>query len=58
MEAYALLAAAEEAPTPRPTAFVIESICGFADEEKDDTFQEYAAYTSSRVLAWLVEECL
>jgi nucleoside phosphorylase len=58
MEAYAIFAAAEEAPLPQPKAFVLKSICDFADDEKDDLYQSYAAYTSANALRALMETYL
>lgn len=58
METYGLLAAADEAPLPQPKAFVLKSICDFADEEKTDHFQEYAAFTSASALRIFVERFL
>jgi nucleoside phosphorylase len=58
MESYGVLAAAEESPRPQPIAFAIKSVCDFADLEKSDSFQHYAAYTSAEVLRRLVEEYL
>ena len=50
MEAYGVCAAAEAAPYPRPTAFVLKSVSDFADEEKNDSMRSYAAYTSARAI--------
>jgi len=47
MEAYAVMAAAEYANDPKPTAIIIKSVCDFADPQKADTWQKYASYTSS-----------
>lgn len=58
MEGYAVLASAEEAPLPQPKAFVIKSVCDFADTEKNDEYREYAAYTSAAVLKVFVERYL
>jgi nucleoside phosphorylase/CheY-like chemotaxis protein len=55
METYGVFAAAEEATGPRPTVFALKSICDFADEEKDDSYQRYAAYTSAKALARFAE---
>ena len=49
MEAYGLMAAAHAA-SPKPTAFVLKSVCDFASAKKDDRFQAYAAYTSANAL--------
>lgn len=46
MEAYAVMAASEYAPLPKPLPIVIKSICDFANPEKNDDWQRYAAYTS------------
>ena len=50
MESYGVLAAAAFASHPRPTAFVCKAVCGFADDEKNDRWQSYAAFTSVQVL--------
>lgn len=50
MEAYAIYSAAALATHPKPIPLVIKSICDFADENKNDNIQDYAAYTSARVL--------
>ncbi|NTJ45014.1 hypothetical protein G6L28_20725 [Agrobacterium larrymoorei] len=47
MEAYAVYATAEEMPAPRPLALVVKSVCDFANSEKNDTYQHYAAHTSA-----------
>jgi nucleoside phosphorylase/CheY-like chemotaxis protein len=58
MEGYAVLASAEEAPLPQPKAFAIKSVSDFADEEKNDEYREYAAYTSAAGLKVFVERYL
>jgi nucleoside phosphorylase len=58
MESYGVLAAADEAPLPQPKAFILKSVCDFADEEKGDDFQAYAAYTSASSLQVFVERFL
>jgi nucleoside phosphorylase len=50
MEAYAIFVAARHAPEPTPVPFVIKSVCDYGDIDKDDEFQRYAAYTSSRYM--------
>ncbi|WP_122599309.1 response regulator [Pseudomonas viridiflava] len=47
MEAYAVMAAADFCKSPAPIALAIKSVCDFADAEKGDNWQEYAAYTSA-----------
>ena len=47
MEAYAVMAAAEYASDPKPTAVIIKSVCDYADAKKNDDWQKYASYTSA-----------
>lgn len=51
MEAYAVMAAAELCGA---TPLVIKSVCDFADSEKSDGWQTYAAFTSAAFLAQLL----
>lgn len=51
MEAYAVMAAAELCSA---TPLVIKSVCDFADSEKSDGWQTYAAFTSAAFLAQLL----
>jgi nucleoside phosphorylase len=55
MEAYGLYAAAAQSGSPRPTAFALKSVCDFADEQKDDKWQAYAAYTSAEIFRTFAE---
>jgi nucleoside phosphorylase/CheY-like chemotaxis protein len=55
MEAYAVFAAAQEASLPQPSVFVLKSVCDFADTDKNDNYQDYAAYTSASALRVFVE---
>jgi nucleoside phosphorylase/CheY-like chemotaxis protein len=50
MEAYGVYMAARVCDEPRPMAMAIKSVCDFADEQKNDHYQAYAAYTSARFL--------
>lgn len=50
MEAYGIIYAAKHATKPKPEPLVIKSVCDFADKEKNDGFQSYAAYTSAQFL--------
>lgn len=47
MEAYGVVVACQTTSAPRPFVFVCKAICDFADAEKDDRYQAYAAYTSA-----------
>ncbi|RDX33893.1 hypothetical protein DZA31_00380 [Arcobacter sp. HD9-500m-PIT-SAG02] len=50
MEGYAIFCAANNATNPKPIPLVMKSVCDFADKEKSDNIQNYAAYTSAEVL--------
>ncbi|MDU8607614.1 hypothetical protein [Pseudomonas syringae group sp. 247E2] len=54
MEGYAVMAAVESAATPKPLAIVIKSVCDYADADKNDDWQSYAAYTSAAFADLLV----
>jgi nucleoside phosphorylase len=58
METYGILAAAEFAAKPRPLAISMKAVCDFADGEKNDEYQPYAAYTSASIVRVLVEKYL
>lgn len=54
METYAVYYAAQNCIEPRPKFFSIKSVCDFADAEKNDSFQSYAAYVSACFFFYLV----
>ena len=58
MEAFSVLAAAQIASYPRPTAFTCKAVCDFADQKKDDRWQSYAAYTSVAAMTNFLERYL
>ena len=58
MESYSAFYAAMHATEPKPKAIVIKSICDYADSEKSDQYQKFAAYTSSRFAKYLYENHL
>jgi nucleoside phosphorylase/CheY-like chemotaxis protein len=59
MEAYGLYAGAQWCDPPRPqVAFALKSVADFGDEEKDDRYQEYAAYTSAAASDMLLRDLL
>lgn len=58
MESYGVYYAAHNAMRPRPKPLVIKSICDYANSEKDDRFQRFAAYTSSGYVKYLLEKWL
>jgi nucleoside phosphorylase/CheY-like chemotaxis protein len=50
MEAYGVAAAAIGSGKPRPTALIIKGVCDYADKDKGDDYQEYAASVSAGFL--------
>ena len=58
MESYAVMHAVKEAPAPRPKGLVIKSVCDYADEEKSDQYQKFAAFTSAQFAKLLYEKFL
>lgn len=55
MEIYGMYAAAHRASKPQPQPFALKAVCDFADPDKGDKHQQYAAYTSANVLRLLME---
>ncbi|HCT9736634.1 TPA: hypothetical protein OUD13_000819 [Morganella morganii] len=47
MEAFGVMTAAFNAGPNRPNVLIAKSVCDFANPEKNDDWQKYAAYTSS-----------
>jgi len=58
MEAYSVFYVAAEAPSPRPLPIVLKGVSDFADSEKGDSYQSYAAHNSAQTLRALVEDHL
>ena len=58
MESYGVYYVAANSVRPHPKALVIKSICDYANSEKDDRFQRFAAYTSSGYVKYLLEKWL
>lgn len=58
MEAYAIYSAAFESIHPKPIAFSAKSVVDFADGSKDDSYHDYAAYTSSEIIKEFIEKYL
>jgi nucleoside phosphorylase len=50
MEIYGLFYAATNCTEPRPCPLAIKSVCDFGDSKKNDVYQKYASYVSSRFL--------
>ena len=58
MESYAVVYAANHANDPRPAPIIIKSVCDFANSEKSDEYQKFAAYTSCEFAKLLYEKYL
>ena len=58
MESYAVVYAANHAAEPRPIPIIIKSVCDFADSEKSDDYQRFAAYSSCEFAQFLYEKIL
>lgn len=58
MEAYGIAYAAENATAPRPAHVIIKSVSDFADNNKNDQYQKFAAYTSAEFARLLFEKYL
>lgn len=58
MESYAVVYAAQYVAQPRPIPIIIKSVCDYADSEKTDEYQKFAAYTSCEFAKLLYEKYL
>ncbi len=58
MESYAVVYAANHSNDPRPTPIIVKSVCDFADSQKTDEYQRFAAYSSCEFAKFLYEKIL
>jgi nucleoside phosphorylase len=58
METYAVYAAAWEGLLPQAMSLSLKSVCDFADHQKSDDYQHFAAYTSAETLKHFAENYL
>lgn len=56
MEIYGVYAAALQASNPQPKFFAIKAVCDYADLDKHDGAQKFAAFASANVLRIYVEK--
>ena len=56
MEAYAVMLSGFISSNPRPVPIVIKSVSDFGSTEKNDDYQDYAAYTSAQLLPRLFDQ--
>lgn len=54
MESYGFFYAANNISTNHSTPICVKAICDFADDKKNDSFQQYAAYTSAQFAKHLI----
>jgi nucleoside phosphorylase len=54
METYGVFYSASHCQKPKPNVISVKSVCDFANEEKNDSFQDYAAYTSAALIHKLI----
>ena len=52
MEAYGMYYAAKQSLTPKPVPICMKAISDFADKEKSDAHQDYAAYVSANFMKY------
>lgn len=58
MESYAVVYAANHANEPKPIPIIAKSVCDFADSEKSDDYQQFAAFSSCEFARFLYEKIL
>lgn len=58
MESYSVIYSATNFSSPSPKAVIIKGICDYANEEKSDQYQKFAAYNSSQFTKYLLERHL
>ena len=58
MEIYGMMLAAESLPDPQPISIAFKSVCDYADPNKNDKWQKYAAYTSATFVYEFIKEHL
>lgn len=56
MEIYGMMLAVETLPDPQPIAIAFKSVCDYADPNKNDKWQKYAAFTSASFLYEFIKE--
>ncbi|MCT7462098.1 hypothetical protein N5S71_06170 [Aliarcobacter cryaerophilus] len=58
MEIYGVMSAIRYSITPIPIGICMKSVCDFGDSNKNDEWQKYAAYTSSKLMEKLIYNLL
>ena len=58
MESYSVIYSAMNFSAPSPKAIILKGICDYANEEKSDQYQKFAAYNSSQFTKYLLERHL
>lgn len=55
MEIYGMYAASQQASSPQPKYLALKGVCDFADPDKHDGAQRFAAFASAQILSNFVE---
>lgn len=55
MESYGVFYSSDHGIKPKPKVISIKSACDFANEDKNDSYQDYAAYTSSSYIDKIIK---
>jgi len=58
METYGFYYACENALLPKPEFFSIKAVSDYADNQKNDNYQAYCAFTSANFLYELMQELI
>ncbi|MEP4247378.1 hypothetical protein [Tateyamaria sp.] len=56
MEIYGAYAAAQQAGFPQPKVLALKGVCDYADKDKHDGAQRFAAFASARTLERFVKK--
>lgn len=56
METYGVYAAAQQSSFPQPKFLALKGVCDYADKDKHDGTQRFAAFASARVLERFVQQ--
>lgn len=58
MESYAVVYACNHSDDPKPIPLICKSVCDFANKQKNDKYQRFAAYSSCEFAKFLYEKIL
>ena len=55
MESYEVMYAVKGSTVPRPKGLVIKGVCDYADEEKSNRYQKFAAFNSAQLQSFCMK---